>query len=235
GQAWNTSLAYQFIDYNDGLLMQLGNRRADGSYFSASGSPWGGGGVPGMGNLILASNNLESRSHSLLLGVDKPYSEASPWSLNLAYTYTAAEQNVHEQDPEYGWYFPAGGSFGGAYTPRHRLVLSGFGDIGYGMSLSGKLTLASHLRRWGVDGTGGYETIRSYQPDGNIGFKQFDLSLAKTWDTGSDVKLKVRADVLNVFDWQNWGGYGMNWETGAINSWDQYATRTFKLSFGLDW
>ena len=235
GQAWNTSLAYQFVDYNDGLLMQLGNRRADGSYFSASGSPWGGGGVPGMGNLILASNNLESRSHSLLLGADKPYSEASPWSLNLAYTYTAAQQNVHEQDPEYGWYFPAGGSFGGAYTPRHRLVLSGFGDIGYGMSLSGKLTLASHLRRWGVDGTGGYETIRSYQPDGNIGFKQFDLSLAKTWDTGSDVKLKVRADVLNVFDWQNWGGYGMNWETGAINSWDQYATRTFKLSFGLDW
>ena len=52
---------------------------------------------------------------------------------------------------------------------------------------------------------------------------------------GSDIKLKVRADVLNVFGWENWGGYGMDWKTGAINSWDQYATRTFKLSFGLDW
>ena len=96
-------------------------------------------------------------------------------------------------------------------------------------------TLASHLRRWDVDGSSGYETIRSFQPDGTIGFKQFDLSLARTWDTGSDVKLKVRADVLNVFDWQNWGGYGINWRSGEINRWDQYATRTFKLSFGLDW
>jgi outer membrane receptor protein involved in Fe transport len=235
GQQWNTSLAYQFVDYNDGLLMLFGNRQPDGSYFNASGSPWSNGGVPGMGNLILGTNNLESRSHSLLFSADKPYTAASPWSVNLAYTYTSAEQNVHEQNPAYGWFFPAGGSFGGAWTPRHRLVLSGFGDLGHGLSLSGKLTLASHLRRWDVDGSSGYETIRSFQPDGTIGFKQFDLSLARTWDTGSDVKLKVRADVLNVFDWQNWGGYGINWRSGEINRWDQYATRTFKLSFGLDW
>jgi len=235
GHDWNTSATLQHIRYKDGLLIMRGNRRGDGSYYNASGSPWSGGGLPGLGGLILATNGFQSRSNALLLSADKPYTAESLWNLNFAYTFTDAKQNIHEKDPVYGWYFPGGGWYDGAWTPRHRLVVSGFTDLPWGMSVAGKLTLASKVKRWDIDGTSGYERPRSWEPDGTYGFKQFDMSLTKTWDTGTDLKLKVRADVINVFNWTNWGGYGINWNTGVINSWDQYATRTFKLSFGLDW
>ncbi len=235
GHDWNTSATLQHIRYKNGLLIMRGNRRGDGSYYNDAGSPWSGGNPPGLGGLILATNGFESKSNALLLSADKPYTAESPWNFNVAYTFTDAKQNIHEKDPVYGWYFPGGGWYDGAWAPRHRLVMSGFTDLPWGMNVSGKLTLASKIKRWDVDGTSGYEHPRSWEPDGNLGFKQFDMSLTKTWDTGTDLKLKVRADVINVFNWTNWGGYGINWNTGVINSWDQYATRTFKLSFGLDW
>ncbi|PZQ28747.1 MAG: hypothetical protein DI562_10255 [Stenotrophomonas acidaminiphila] len=238
GFDWNTSVTLQHIRAKDGLLLLRGNRRGDGSYFDpANGSPWSGGGFPGaeLGNLIIGTNGIESKTNALLLSAEKPYTSESPWNLNIAYTFTDAEQNIHEQNPEYGWYYPAGGWFSGAYTPEHRLVISGFTDLPWGISASGKLTLASQIERWGIDPSSGYEMPNHFKPDGTLGFKQFDLSLAKTWDTGTDLKLKVRADVLNVFDWVNWSGYGINWDTGNINTWDQFQTRTFKLSFGLDW
>lgn len=240
GHDWNTSVTLQHIRYKDGLLLLRGNRRGDGSYFDAGGSPWTGGGVPGMGGLILGVNGIESKNNALLLGLDKPYTAESPWNLNVAYTFTDAKQNIHEENPEYGWYYPLGGWYDGAWTPRHRLVVSGFTDLPWGFNLSGKLTLATPIERWADVwpanmGPDNPITIRSFKPDGSLGFKQFDLSLTKVWDTGTDLKLRVRADILNVFDWTNWGGYGKNWNTGVINSWSQYSTRTFKLSFGLDW
>ena len=236
---WNTSVTLMHVRYKNGLLLLRGNRRGDGAYFDVDNSPWTGGGVPGMGGLILGINGIESKNNSLLLSADKPYSAESPWSLNLAYTFTDAEQNIHERDPQYGWYYPLGGWYDGAWTPKHRLVVSGFADLPWGMSLAGKLTLASQVKRWQdvwPDNRSAANpiTIRSFEPSG-LGQKQFDLSLTKVWDTGTDLKLKVRADVLNVFDWTNWGDYGKNWNTGAINSWSQLSTRTFKLSFGLDW
>jgi len=238
GHDWNTSATIQHIRYSDGLLLIRGNRRGDGSYFDSMGSPWTGGNLPGMGGLILGINGKESRSTQLLLSADKPYSAASPWNLNLAYTFTSAEQNIHERDPEYGWYYPLGSWYGGAWTPRHRLVVSGFTDLPYNFSLSGKLTLASQVRRWAdvwPPASGSSIDILSFEPDGTLGYKQLDLSLARTWDTGTDLKLRIRADVLNVFNWNNWGGYGKDWNTGNINTWDQFATRTFKLSLALDW
>jgi outer membrane receptor protein involved in Fe transport len=236
GHDWNSSATVQYIRYKDGMLIMRGNRFADGGYYDAGGSPWNAPGLPGpLGNLIVATNGFESKSTALLLGLDKPYTAESPWNLNVAYTYTDAKQNIHEKDPAYGWYYPGGGWYSGAWVPRHRLVVSGFTDLPWGMSVSGKLTLASKIERWDVDNTSGYETPRSWEPDGTLGFKQFDMSLTKTWDTGTDLKLKVRADLLNAFNWTNWGGYGINWSSGVVNSWDQYQTRTFKLSFGLDW
>ncbi|WP_313254499.1 TonB-dependent receptor [Stenotrophomonas sp.] len=238
GLDWNSSATVQHTRYKDGLLIMRGNRYPDGGVFAPNGSPWSAPGLPGMGSLIVATNGFESKSTALLLSLDKPYTSESPWNVNVAYTLTDAKQNIHEKDPVYGWYFTQGGWYDGAWTPRHRLVISGFTDLPWGMSVSGKLTLASKIKRWDIDGTaayGGYERPHSWEPDGTLGFKQFDLSLTKTWDTGTDLKLKMRADLLNAFNWTNWGGYGINWDTGVINSWDQYQTRTFKLSFGLDW
>src|SRR3546814_9648126 len=47
-------------------------------------------------------------------------------------------------------------------------------------------------------------------PDGTIGFKQLDLAVEKVWNTGTDLSFKVRADVLNVFNWRNWSQFDAN-------------------------
>jgi hypothetical protein len=82
-------------------------------------------------------------------------------------------------------------------------------------------------------------------PDGTLGFKQLDLALEKRWDTGTDLTFKVRADLLNAFNWRNWTSFNTNWGPagGPMNptvgqrngNSIELPTRTFKLSFGLDW
>src|SRR3546814_7008472 len=46
-----------------------------------------------------------------------------------------------------------------------------------------------------------------FEPEGSIGYKKFDVALEKRWNTGSDLSLRVRADVLNVFNWRNWNQF----------------------------
>ena len=75
-------------------------------------------------------------------------------------------------------------------------------------------------------------------PDATLGYKSLDVALQKRWDTGTDLGLKVRLDVLNLFDWVNYNyprwfrapGDGDPRTTEQL-----LPTRTVKLSFGLDW
>ncbi len=131
--------------------------------------------------------------------------------------------------------------------PKHRLVATAFGDF-WGLTLSSKLTLASPNPK---DSTNCYNTTStdncyfdSFIADGTIGFKQLDIALQKTWNTGTDLSFYVRGDVFNVFNWQNYTDYD-NWRgtpgspnpnfgnrNGVGTIWPP---RMFKLSFGLDW
>ena len=68
--------------------------------------------------------------------------------------------------------------------------------------------------------------------------------MQKVWDTGTDLKLRVRADVFNVTNARNWTTFsnfpgtaagGPDPGFGNHNDDIMLPTRTFKLSFGLDW
>jgi len=126
-------------------------------------------------------------------------------------------------------------------------VVSGYGDIFWNMQLSGKLTLASAYPK---DSTNCFDAssgnncfFDSFKPDTTYGFKQLDLALRKTFDTGTDLKLWVRVDAINLFNWHNWTDYD-TWRgfVGVPNP--TYRTqngyningdpRTFKLSMGFD-
>ena len=257
GSEWNSSVAFSHIRSKDGIYFRLGNRRADGSYFQNPGAIYGGApfGItpPGYGNIILGDNGLEYRLNSLLVSLDKPYTTESGWGLNLAYTYSDAEENRSdsaERSENFVFDFPYVGGYNlSTNVPKHRLVLSGFYDLGWDTTLSGKLVLASHRPREAVNCREGISNdfcfFDPYEPEGTIGFKQFDVALQKIWDTGADIRFRVRADLLNAFNWRNYnqfegfrGGPGepLNPNFGQRNG-DEILlpTRTFKLSFGLDW
>ena len=125
--------------------------------------------------------------------------------------------------------------------PQHR-ILSGRSVTG--LTFSGKLTLASATPRYYQNcnmSEWAYCHFSHYTPDED--FKQLDLAAEKRWDTGTDLRLRLRLDVLNVFNWDNYSGYE-DWRGGANEPQNPnfgrptavaLPTRTFKVSLGFDW
>ena len=251
GHDWSTELTLSYVRSHDGIAFLLGNRRDDGSFFpsdppdATDPPPWGIGFAP-FSNLILAQNALETRTRSVYLKVEKPYTNASPWGVTLAYTWTDSEQNSPvdgwpgafnaERIEDYGW-FPG-------KVPENRVVVSGIWDGPWGTTFSGKGTWADATPRYYQNcnvSAWAYCYYDSYTPDEE--FKQLDVALEKVWDTGGGISFRVRGDVLNVFNWSNYDGYE-DWRGGAGEpqnpAWGTplsiaLPTRTFKLTLGIDW
>jgi hypothetical protein len=262
-QTWNTSATVSYIESKDGIVFLLGNRRPDGSFFTP-GTTWGtqpwGMGVPGLGDLLIGKNGIETRSKMLLLQAEKPYSNESHWSATFAYTYTDAQENrtrAAEADEHYIFDYPTVSDFGwhtSTGTPKHRVVATGIVDAPWDMTFSAKLTLSSPLEYEAVDcfnvdiPDNNHCYFHNYKPSGTFGYKQFDIALSKSWSTWSDLKVNVRADILNVFNNENGSAYD-NWRGGPPSAGDtpvanpnlgtinQYyqPTRSFKLSLNVNW
>ncbi len=249
GQEWTSSVTLQRIISKDGFAFLLGNRRPDGGFFSSPTTldiPWDFG-VPGNKSLILGTNGLETRANALLVSLEKPYTKMSGWGATLAYTYTDAEE-IRQFNEHYALHHPTLAGYGwskaGGVAP-HRLVLTGIYDVPGGMTLSGKLSVETMTPRYGTNCLNGWDKCieqAQYTPDGTYGYKRFDMALEKQWETGTDVRLRVRADLLNVFNWTNYTDYE-GWYGAPGDPNPNFAkptvvsaySRTFKLSLGLIW
>src|SRR3546814_12156706 len=68
-------------------------------------------------------------------------------------------------------------------VPKHRLVLSGIYDLGWDTTFSGKLTVASPTPRNATNcndvPSSDFCFYDPFEPDGSIGYKKFDVALAK--------------------------------------------------------
>ena len=271
---WNSSVAVAHIRSYDGIYFAYGRRRPDGTYhqFEGQGQTYGNwpGNPAGQSNLLLGVNGFEYRTTSLLVSLDKPYTEASKWGINLAYTYSEGEENRpgstnQNSDATYVFDYPWASNefYDSTGVAKHRLVLSGIYSPGWDLIFSSKLILAtpkplSSINRLNspapntcapITGVASCNDLRAYHdpvtPDGTLGFKQLDLAVEKRWDTGTDLTFKVRADLLNAFNWRNWTSFNTNWGPAGgpmnptVGSRNGNAildpTRTFKLSFGFDW
>jgi len=251
GVEWNTSAAIAHIRSYDGLLFTLGNRYPDGSFHGCdTGAQWGCAAfdepIPGYGNLILIDNGIDTKLNQLLLSADKPYSDESPWGVTLAYTFSDAKENrLSSANTGERYLFDLPNLDGQPFlrsvgVPRHRLVATG--TVGFaGFIVSSKLTLATPEPLSAVDCRAGDGNCRfaSYTPDTTIGYKTFDLAIEKTFDTGSDIKFRVRGDIFNVFNWNNFTDYNTDYNSALLGQRNgvntEWPPRLFKLSLGLDW
>jgi hypothetical protein len=250
---WLTDVTIARVESHDGFAFLLGNRRPDGTFFRPTyswGSPFGQGFAP-FGNLILGTNGLETKTNSLYLKAEKPYTNESGWGVTFAYTYLDAQEQ--RESPEvFALDYPDIASYGwhDAEVPKHRLVATGIYDGPWEMTLSAKLTVTSQPPRYFVNCRDVNQVdncfIDQYKPDGDYGYRSFDIAAMKDFDTGSGFRMWVRGDVLNVFNWDNYNGYedfpgGFNAVTGPTpnpnfgNPISQaLPTRTFKLSLGFN-
>ena len=238
GQDWSSSVTLQHIRSRDNFYMRLGSRRADGSFhqYEAQGQTWGNApfiAVPGYGNLILADNGFAYNQNSLLISLDKPFTDASPWGFGLAYTFTDAEENRPRagvgETYLFDYPFVRDQFYRSVEVPRHRLVLTGIYSPGWDLTFSSKLVVQSQAPIYATNGllspangtcapiTGNancgdlYRYYDPVTPNGAFGYKQLDLAVEKGFDLPGNFMFKLRGDVLNVFDWRNWNQYDTNW------------------------
>lgn len=261
GNDWSSSVTIAHIRSHDGIVFSLGNRWPDGSFRNPAnpgatwgGQPWGFP-IPGYGTFIKADNGIETRNNSLLVSLEKGYTEASRWGFTLAYTFNDAEENrnnAYASDEHYVFDYPSPSEEGfhrSLGLARHRLVLTGIVGTKNGLTISSKLVLASPAPK---------ETLNCHDvPDFDhcfwdpytvenwLGEKQWDIAVQKTWDIGGDdLQFRVRADLLNVMNWRNFTDYD-TWRGDPVNANPNFGNRTgpgqansprtLKVTAGFSW
>jgi outer membrane receptor protein involved in Fe transport len=214
---WNGEVGYTNSRSRNQFNWFGGNRDPQGGWGTQSPIDPLWGSVPPYGTLILGDFVSQAKTETVYVKMDKPYSRASRWSLAATYTYSDAETTNKEWTNDiFNWThgrFP-GQWFPSALVEKHRLVVAGTsGDLlPWGVLVSAKATFGSGLPYRMTDCHTGFNNCVSIEGEGD-NFKQVDIGLAKdiTFRFGA---LTLRADVINLFNSINYGGYD-GWIGGA--------------------
>ncbi|TCP36726.1 carboxypeptidase family protein [Sphingomonas sp. BK235] len=171
----------------------------------------------GYQQVLIGYDGLDTRYKALFLTIDKDYTRASGWGVNIAYTLGKGEKNggdlfsLDAVTPDgYGWRPTVG-------DERHRVVLSGIVDLPLGFQFSTLTTLGSGEAYNITDETNGTQpgqrVFRTGYPEKNcikgvFAFCEVNLTLAKKFRViGPDDNLEFAVDVLNAFNNKNFAGF----------------------------
>ncbi len=249
---WKAEVSLSHIESKDGFAWLLANRHADGNFF-AQGATWGPPwtqDIPGFGDIIIGTNGIETKADSLYIKLDKPKQDTS-WGATIAYTYTQAKTN-RKSGEVFSFDYPnidAYGMHDANDLPEHRLVISSMLDLPYGIDFAAKLNLQSVETFYGTDCRAGWTdcVYRTFKPDsgGFLGYKQLDVSLSKTFATGTWVNgsdLTLRFDILNLTNainhegYQDWfGGQGEPLNPNFAKPTDTLAGPPLTMKLGVSW
>ena len=239
---WNTEVSLARVVSKNGFNWLLGNRLPNGEFFQEGtnwGSPWGYG-IPGWGSLIIATNDGETRANNLYFKLNRSHKDG--WGVNLAYTFTDAEENRvysevyafdYESVGDYGWNKSVG-------VPDHRVVITGSYDLPWNIALTAKYTWSSErIFQYTLCDDNNQCTFERAEPS-KSGYSRFDLALSKDFPTDYLIANSVawiRFDVQNLFNEDNYGNFYLNpdLETFGQPNYDSASNggmRQLKLSAG---
>ncbi|MCA1197217.1 TonB-dependent receptor [Sphingomonas sp. R647] len=244
----NLEVGYSYVTSHDGFVYLLGNRRADGSFFPATGnaaSPFGISPAP-FGNIIIGDNGIETRAHTGFFKLQKRYTAASRWSFDATYTWTRGTEN-RQFGETFSLDYPSIDDYpftrsNGVRT--HRLVMAGTVDIPFDITLAGKFQISSP--RWlksftSIAGDPLSRDVVAVETEGNgdrWGYRQMDLSATKYFKLPiltDRTRVWARIDILNLFNDRNYNSF--NTVTGARNL-NAFGTdgppRTIKVATGFN-
>ena len=171
----------------------------------------------GYSNVLIGYDGLDTRYKALYVTLDKNYSKASGWGVNISYTLGKGEKNggdlfsLDEVTPDdYGWRASVG-------DERHRVVLSGIVDLPLGFQFSTLTTLGSGQAYNITDTTNGtapgQRVFTTGYPEKNcikglFAFCEVNVTLAKRFAVfGNEDQLEAAVDVLNAFNNKNFTGF----------------------------
>ncbi|NTS66751.1 TonB-dependent receptor [Sphingomonas sp. HHU CXW] len=253
--ALELEVGYTHIKSRDGFAFLLGNRRPDGSFFyndpadpgDVPANPWSF--TPnGYGNIILGTNGLKTNSDAAYFKLTKPYTAASPWSIDATYTYTQAEEN-RQFGETYSLDFPSLDDYPllrSSGVPRHRFVTAGSVDLPIGVTLSGKFQIESPAyQKAFLDQSQPFQRLivgsTTLGNGDRWGRRQLDLALTKYVPVGfvnDQARVRLRVDVINVMNDRNYVDFDNNPLSSTYREQVGYSIggnppRTVKLSAGF--
>ena len=171
-------------------------------------------------SIFYSDHGREREYMAMYLTIDRPYTEASGYGFNIAYTLADGEQNGSRDQGTGNFDFDfASTAFSPFYNlpgvERHRIVASGTLRLPYDFRLSSIVTLGSGRPFTGFPGISGapiewfayYPERRAFLPGLNFAYRQVDLRLARPIDLWNGTRMELTLDAINVFNFRNYSGY----------------------------
>lgn len=206
----NTSLTFNHTRSENGLGFYPANRQATGDRpFIPTPGPFG--------NVIISADDRSSTFTGVYVTADKPFSDAlSRWGIkwggSLAYTFGVARERGGEFNFDYATIKDS------PVTPtdsdeRHRVVLAGIVGLPWDARLSTLIALGSGVPFTIADasagfGPGEFELRRNGgRADKVVEFRQVDVRLSKGFTVYAKQRISAFAEVFNLFNSKNFGGY----------------------------
>jgi hypothetical protein len=216
---WNTEVAVSRVHAKNQFLWFFANRDPNGGFGLQSPIDALFGGPTGFGNLVLGDFVGENKTDSVFVKAEKPYTRDSGWGVTVAYTYSDAKTTHNEWnndifDGTFGR--PGRGFHPSTLVDKHRLVAATVLDglLPWGLTFAAKAIWASGQPRRVVTCPNGFPDPGIGRPGSCIAvegrddhsFRQVDIGVGKEFAWGIH-RFSVRADVLNIFNTINYGGY----------------------------
>lgn len=188
-----------------------------------------------VGNILVADNDRKSRSKSVFVTIDKPFTEEEGWGMSFAYTWSKAENKgeVFNIDFSSAPNTPWGDLTNNA---RHRLVATGIYALPFDMKISGVFSYSSGERyetfKIDFDNFDPYD-FKSPGAGKKKSYAPLDLRLTKDIDIGGS-SLTLVAEVFNLFNSENIDSVA-NWDVpwaddfGEEKSIHRGSTRRFQF------
>ncbi len=177
----------------------------------------------GYSNALIGYDGLDTRYKALYVTVDKDYTEASGWGVNIAYTLSKGEQNGGDlfsldgiTPKDYGWRPRTG-------DERHHVVVSGLVDLPLGFQFSTLSTFGSGQAYQVFDATNPAKgRVTSAYPvknciKGVFAFCEVNLTLQNKLHLFGSHEVTVAVDLFNAFNSKNYSGFDGFFNNQIVN------------------
>jgi hypothetical protein len=218
GRSWVASVTGSYIKGSHGYTHLFATRRDGGQGDCCDKA------IPnsfGYDNLLIGTDSLDTRYKALYVTLDRAYSVASGWGLNIAYTLQKAEMNGNDL---FSLDKPTPDDYGFRNKPgieRHALVISGLLDAPWGIKLSTLTKLGSGQAffvedRNTPDATGNYFNINNLHITSAFPKKnclglfarcEVDVTAEKEFRLFGGHTASIAIDVFNLFNNKNYTSF----------------------------
>ncbi len=197
---FNASVAYTGVHSKNQLTWTCGIKAANG------GCDWGARPAPGYGFSLL-SRGKETWFDSIQVVLDKPFRDG--WGASLSYVWGDAEQTGNDLF-SWGTFDPVNGIRQRSnIAQEHQITLSAVAQLPWELRLSTLVTTGSGFPFYVTDCSAGWDRCVEMIGGGDPPkwTQSVDVRLEKRFSFGGSYGLNVFAEVLNISNYTNEGGY----------------------------